>query len=164
MYGDGSSSWHEESNASVDANGTATDDWYEADSNPTTYMWAGLDYQGVDNQSGYFNNMDEAIILENVDLTGADAAYLDISLFCSTAFFELYLAEQYSVVERWLYEDSCGIEVWSEGKGWESVFFNGGWDNERYFRLLFQGVDPEYNTYNGNQFSVTATGLSLIHI
>ena len=115
MYGDGSSSWHEESNASVDANGTATDDWYEADSNPTTYMWAGLDYQGVDNQSGYFNNMDEAIILENVDLTGADAAYLDISLFCSTAFFELYLAEQYSVVERWLYEDSCGIEVWSEG-------------------------------------------------
>ena len=79
MYEAGSSSWHEESNASVDANGTATDDWYEADSNPTTYMWAGLDYQGLDNQSGYYNNMDEAIILENVDLTGADA-YLDISL------------------------------------------------------------------------------------
>ncbi len=158
MYEAGSSSWHEESNASVDANGTATDDWYEADSNPTTYMWAGLDYQGLDNQSGYYNNMDEAIILENVDLTGADAAYLDISLFCSSAFFELYLAEQYSVVERWLYEDSCGIEVWSEGSGWESVFFNGGWDNERYFRLLLQGVDPEYNTYNGNQFTATVTG------
>mgnify|MGYP003326540156 CR=1 FL=1 len=69
---------------------------------------------------------------------------------CTSAFFELYLAEQYSVVERWLYEDSCGIEVWSDGNGWESVFFNGGWDNERFFRILAQGVDPEYNTYNGN--------------
>ena len=69
MYGPGASSWHEESNATVDANGTAQDPWYEADSNPTTYMWAGLDYQGLDNQSGYFNNMDEALILENVDLS-----------------------------------------------------------------------------------------------
>ena len=156
-YGDGSSSWHEEWNASTDSNGSAIDDWYEADSNPTTYMWAGMDHQGEDNQSGYYNNMDEAFIIENVDLSGSDAAYLDIDLLCTTAFFELYLAEQYSVVERWLYEDSCGIEVWSDGNGWEQVFFTGGWDNERYFRLYDLNLDPEYNTYNGNFYSNTAT-------
>ena len=157
MYGSGDSSWHEESNASVDDNGTSTDEWYEADNNPTTYMWAGMDYQGNDNDSGYFNNMDEALILENVDLTGADAAYLDVSLMCSTAFFELFLAEQYSVVERWLYEDSCGIEVWSEGNGWESVFFTGGWDYNRLVRVLLYG-DAEFNSNNGNYENYFLTG------
>ena len=156
-YGDGSSSWHEEWNASTDSNGSAIDDWYEADTNPTTYMWAGMDHQGDDNQSGYYNNMDEAFIIENVDLSGSDAAYLDVDLLCTTAFFELYLAEQYSVVERWLYEDSCGIEVWSDGNGWKQVYFTGGWDNERYFRLFDLNLDPEYNTYNGNFYSNTAT-------
>ena len=156
-YGDGSSSWHEEWNASTDSNGSAIDDWYEADTNPTTYMWAGMDHQGEDNQSGYYNNMDEAFIIENVDLSGSDAAYLDVDLLCTTAFFELYLAEQYSVVERWLYEDSCGIEVWSDGNGWKQVYFTGGWDNERYFRLFDLNLDPEYNTYNGNFYSNTAT-------
>ena len=156
MYGAGASSWHIESNSSADTQNVS---WYEADSNPTDYYWAGIDYNG-DNESdsGYYNNMDEALILENVDLTGADAAYMDLSVMCTTAYFELYLAEQYSVVERWLYEDSCGIEVWSEGNGWESVFFNGGWDNERFFRIFWQGVDPEYNTYNGNNYANTATG------
>ena len=157
-YGSGSSSWHEEWNATVDSNGSATDGWWEADSNPTTYMWAGMDHNGEDNDSGYYNNMDEAFIIENVDLTGSDAAYLDLDLMCSAAFFELYLAEQYSVVERWLYEDSCGIEVWSDGNGWEQVFFTGGWDNERYFRLYTLGQDPEYNTYNGNFYTNTASG------
>jgi len=156
-YGNGYSSWHEEYNASVDSNGSATDDWYEADSNPTTYMWAGMDYQGQDNQSGYYNNMDEAFIIENVDLTGSDAAYLDVSLLCSTSFFELYLAEQYSVVERWLYEDSCGVEVWSDGFGWEQVFFTGGWDDERLLRIFGFGVDPEFNEYNGNFNPYTIT-------
>ncbi len=156
-YAQGSSSWHEEWNASVDANGSATDDWWEADSNPTTYMWAGIDYQGDDNESGYYNNMDEAFIIENVDLTNSDAAHIDVDLFCSTSFFELYLAEQYSVVERWLYEDSCGIDVWSDGNGWEQVFFTGGWDDERYLRLYGFGNDPEYNTYNGNFNDYTIT-------
>ena len=155
MYGTGASSWHLETNSTDTQNAS----WYEADSNPTDYYWAGMDYNG-DNESdsGYYNNMDEALILENVDLTGADAAYMDLSVMCTTAYFELYLNEQYSVVERWLYEDSCGIEVWSEGNGWESVFFNGGWDNERFFRIFWQGVDPEYNTYNGNNYANTATG------
>jgi len=153
-YEDGLSSWHIETGSSV----TQNDSWWEADSNPTNYYWAGMDYQNNDNQSGYYNNMDEAVILENVDLSGADAAFLDLSLMCSADYFELYLAEQFDVVERWLYEDSCSIEVWSDGSGWEQVFFSGGWDNERWFRILAQGVDPEYNTYNGNMYTETATG------
>ncbi len=92
-YEDGLSSWHIETGSSV----TQNDSWWEADSNPTNYYWAGMDYQNNDNQSGYYNNMDEAVILQNVDLSGADAAFLDLSLMCSADYFELYLAEQFDV-------------------------------------------------------------------
>ena len=117
-------SWHAETNSTAASENVST---YEADHNPTTYMWAGLDYNGTaENNSGYFNNMDEAFILQGVDLTGADAAFLDVSILCSVAFTNLFLAEPYVVQERWLYEDSCGIEAFSEGRGWESVWFQGG--------------------------------------
>ena len=72
MYGTGASSWHIETNSTADTQNVS---WYEADSNPTNYYWAGMDYNGNnESDSGYYNNMDEALILENVDLTGADAA------------------------------------------------------------------------------------------
>ena len=75
-YESGASSWHIESNSTA---ATENVSWYEADSNPTDYYWGGMDYGGSnESNSGYFNNMDEALILENVDLTGADAAYLSI--------------------------------------------------------------------------------------
>ena len=63
-------------------------------------MWAGLDYNGTaENNSGYLNNMDEAFILQGADLTGADAAFLDVSILCSVAFTNLFLAEPYVVQE-----------------------------------------------------------------
>ena len=157
-YDEGDSSWHVETGSTEGQNASL----WEADSNPTNYYWAGLDYNDGQNESdsGYYNHQDEAVILQNVDLTGADAAYLDMWAMCSASFFQLYLAEQFDVVERWLYEDSCSIEVWSDGSGWEQVFFAGGWDTDRYFRLLYQGVDPEYNTYNGD-ISVSYTHLTL---
>ena len=135
-YPEGHSSWHLESNSTADSENIS---WYEADSNPTTYFWAGMDYEDESGNytSGYVNHMDEALILENIDLTGADAAFMDISMMCSAGFFELFLAEAYSVVERWLYEDACGIEVWSEGNGWREVSRMGGWDNERLIRLYY---------------------------
>tara|TARA_B110000444_G_scaffold260947_1_gene310087 strand:+ start:7486 stop:14046 length:6561 start_codon:yes stop_codon:yes gene_type:complete len=151
-YSEGESSWHLETNSTADSENVS---WYEADSNPTNYYWAGMDYDdGTNNsaeeKSGYVNHMDEAIILENIDLTGSDAAFMDISMMCSAGFFELFLAEAYSVVERWLYEDACGIEVWSEGNGWQEVSRMGGWDNERLIRLYAFDQDPEYNNYNVN--------------
>ena len=82
-------SWHAETGSTASTENVST---YEADHNPTTYMWAGLDYNGTaENNSGYFNNMDEAFILEDVDLTGADAAFLDVSILCSVAFKPLPL-------------------------------------------------------------------------
>jgi len=148
-YEQGSSSWHLESNSTAALENVS---WYEADNNPTTYYWAGMDYEDEsgNSSSGYVNHMDEALILEGIDLTGADAAFMDISMMCSAGFFELFLAEAYSVVERWLYEDACGIEVWSEGNGWREVSRMGGWDNERLIRLYSFGQDPEYNNYNVN--------------
>ena len=132
---------------------------WEADANPTDYMWAGVThtYQFDDGNSsegtGYFNHMDEALILENVDLQGADAAFLDMDAICSAGFFQLFLAEPYDVIERWLYEDSCSVEVWSDGTGWETVWRFGGWDNERKYRIedrVSSAPDPEYNDYNGD--------------
>ena len=134
---------------------------WEADANPTNYYWSGMDhtYEFDDgesaNVSGYYNHMDEALILENVDLSGADAAFLDMDAICSAGFFQLFLAEPYDVIERWLYEDSCSIEVWSEGSGWESVWRYGGWDNERKYRIeerVSSAPDPEYNDYNDDFF------------
>jgi 2-keto-3-deoxy-L-rhamnonate aldolase RhmA len=52
-----------------------------------------MDHQGEDNQFGYYNNMDEAFIIENVDLSGFDVVYFDVDFFCIIVFFELYLAE-----------------------------------------------------------------------
>ena len=57
--------------------------------------------------------------------------------------------------ERWLYEDSCSIEVWSDGSGWETVWRYGGWDNERKYKIeerVSSAPDPEYNDYNFNYF------------
>ena len=74
---------------------------------------------------------------------------------CTAGFFELFLNEPYDVIERWLYEDSCSIEVWSDGSGWETVWRYGGWDNERKYKIeerVSSAPDPEYNDYNFNYF------------
>ena len=142
--------------------------FWEADANPTNYMWAGvshtyqLDDGNTTEASGYYNHMDEALILENIDLSGADAAFLDMDAICSAGFFQLFLAEAYDVVERWLYEDSCSVEVWSEGTGWETVWRYGGWDNERKYRIeerVSSAPDPEYNDYNGDFYGDWHTSL-----
>ena len=135
--------------------------YWEVETNPTNYFWSGVEHTYVlddgnsTEDSGYYNHMDEALILEGVDLSGADAAFLDMDAICSAGFFELFLNEPYDVIERWLYEDSCSIEVWSDGSGWETVWRYGGWDNERKYRIedrVSSAPDPEYNDYNDNFF------------
>ena len=56
---------------------------WEAKANPTNFMWSGVTHTyDVDNDTvdatGYYNHMDEALILEGIDLSGADAAFLDM--------------------------------------------------------------------------------------
>jgi hypothetical protein len=149
---------HVDDNGSWD--GPVSYPYWEAEANPTNYFWSGAEYTyEFDNDSfedtGYYNHMDEALILEGVDLTGADAAFLDMDAICSAGFFQLFLSEPYDVIERWLYEDSCSVEVWSDGTGWETVWRFGGWDNERKYRIeerVSSAPDPEYNDYNGDFF------------
>ena len=141
--------------------------FWEADANPTNYMWAGVSHTyEFENDSaegtGYYNHMDEALILEDISLAGADAAFLDMDAICSAGFFQLFLAEAFDVVERWLYEDSCSVEVWSDGTGWETVWRYGGWDNERKYRIeerVSSAPDPEYNDYNGDFYGDWHTSL-----
>lgn len=149
----------EENNESWD--GPVSYPFWEAEVNPTNYFWSGVEYTyefddgNSTEDTGYYNHMDEALILEGVDLTGADAAFMDMDAICSAGFFQLFLAEPYDVIERWLYEDSCSIEVWSDGSGWETVWRYGGWDNERKYRVeerVSSAPDPEYNDYNGDFF------------
>ena len=150
----------EENNESWD--GPVSYLYWEAEANPTNYFWSGVEYSydfgdgdNTTEDTGYYNHMDEALILENIDLSGADAAFLDLDAICSAGFFTLFLAEPFDVVERWLYEDSCSIEVWSDGSGWETVWRFGGWDNERKYRIeerVSSAPDPEYNDYNGDFF------------
>jgi len=149
----------EENNESWDGP-VAYPNW-EAEANPTSYYWAGVSHTydlgdgNTTDDSGYYNHMDEALILEGIDLSGADAAFLDMDAICTAGFFELFLNEPYDVIERWLYEDSCSIEVWSDGSGWETVWRYGGWDNERKYRIedrVSSAPDPEYNDYNDNFF------------
>ena len=149
----------EENNESWD--GPVAYPYWEAEANPTNYFWSGVEhtYEFDDGNStedtGYYNHMDEALILQGIDLSGADAAFLDMDAICSAGFFELFLSEPYDVIERWLYEDSCSIEVWSDGSGWETVWRFGGWDNERKYRIeerVSSAPDPEYNDYNSNFF------------
>ena len=147
----------EENNESWD--GPVAYPYWEADTNPTNYFWSGVEHTYVfddgnsTEDTGYYNHMDEALILEGIDLSGADAAFLDMDAICSAGFFELFLSEPYDVIERWLYEDSCSVEVWSDGTGWETVWRYGGWDNERKYRIeerVSSAPDPEYNDYNSN--------------
>ena len=149
----------EENNESWD--GPVSYPFWEAEVNPTNYFWSGVEYTyefddgNSTEDTGYYNHMDEALILEGIDLTGADAAFMDMDAICSAGFFQLFLAEPYDVIERWLYEDSCSIEVWSDGSGWETVWRYGGWDNERKYRIeerVSSAPDPEYNDYNGDFF------------
>ena len=134
---------------------------WEVEANPSNYYWVGVNHQYTDdegetfNATGYYNHMDEGLILEDVDLSGADAAFLDMDAICSAGFFQLFLLEPYDIIERWLYEDSCSVEVWSDGTGWETVWRFGGWDNERKYRIeerVSSAPDPEYNDYNGDYY------------
>ena len=69
----------EENNESWD--GPVAYPYWEAETNPTNYFWSGvthtyeLDDGNTTDETGYYNHMDEALILEGIDLSGADAAF-----------------------------------------------------------------------------------------
>ncbi len=152
-WGSGSS-WHVEqaSNTSNKA-----DTRFEAHDNPTGFMWAGLraanSSDGGSLETGYYNNMDEAFIVENIDLRNSDTAAMDIDMLCAVGYSMVYYSST-GIANRVLYDDSCTIDVWSEADGWASVNYFGGHDNDRVLYIQ-NGYAPERAVNNNLYYSGT---------
>ncbi len=138
--------WHVEDGGNNSGNG----DEYEADTNPTDYMWAGALVANTsgdgDMETGYMSWWDEGLIIEEVDLTGADSASMDLDMMCMVQFSMIYYSST-GIANRIIYDDSCNIDVYSESSGWSSVSYRGGYDYDRYVHLA-NGYYPEYTVSN----------------
>lgn len=139
--------WHEE----VAANHSANPEGYEADVNPTDYMWAGTWVANVTNsnilESGYLSNQDEGMILRDIDLTGADAASLELDLFCSAGYSVVhYVNSQGAISGMVIFDDSCNIDVYTDDEGWVPIIYRGGYDLVRTNEYFRNGGSVEYTS------------------
>ena len=163
-YIDGATNWHLETNHSVGA--AETDENFSANyQNPTDFMWAGnmKTNSSGDEWSGYGKNWDDAMVLNDVDLTGADRAFMSVELFRSLGFGALGQVYTDSTGQPFfvpsdIWDDLALIEVYSEDSGWNLIacpglatFSNacdsgasmwGGFDNDRSFKQAL-GYYPE---------------------
>ena len=149
-------SWHVEQGNNNSGNGEP----HEADTNPTDFMWAGVTYlndsaEGGDGdmETGYLSYQDEGLIIENVDLTGADSASMDLDLYCAVNNNIIYWSST-GIANRIIYDDSCLIEVFSESSGWTTLDYYGGYDLDRYVHIN-AGYPPEYTVNNGRYYRGT---------
>jgi hypothetical protein len=150
-----------ETNHSVGATGTASNiENFSANyQNPTDFMWAGdmKTNSSGDEWSGYGKNWDDAMVLNDVDLTGADRAFMSIELFRSLgygALGQLATTSQGQVfVPGDVWDDLSLVEVYSEDSGWSLIACPGlatfvgacssgdsiwgGFDNDRNFKQAF---------------------------
>ena len=87
--------------------------------NPTDFYWAGTYVQNSTGTiwSGYEKNWDEALILNDVDLTGADRAWLSLDLFGSYDYTGLGNAGNGFFAMYWVYDDTGFIEINTEDGG-----------------------------------------------
>ena len=175
-YVDGTHHWFEETNHS---SGTGVDpDESESEFspsylNPTDFMWTGEtktnDSGGT--WTGYGKNWDEAMILQDVDLTGSDRAFLSVELYQDLGWGGLGSASTtggFILTNVW--DDIAMIEVGSEETGWDviscptSAAVNGacysgrsmwgGFDIDRYIKGATGGY-PEglsSNIYSFNSY------------
>ncbi|MBS71649.1 MAG: hypothetical protein CMO20_01665 [Thermoplasmata archaeon] len=150
--------WHEE----VAANHSSTPNGEDADVNPTDYMWAGTMYPNASSgnqlESGYLSNQDEAVILRGVDLTGADAASLEVDLFCTLGYSAVhYVNAQGGISGMEIYDDSCNIDVYTDDRGWVPIMYKGGYDSVRWNEYYYNGGSVEYTSqiyhYSGINYS-----------
>ena len=150
--------WHEETASNHSANPKGE----EADVNPTDYMWAGTWYPNstASNQleTGYLSNQDEALILQNIDLSGSDAASLELDLFCTSGYSPVhYVNSQGGITGMVIYDDSCNIDVYTDDDGWVPIVYKGGYDSVRYNEYYYNGGSVEYTSqiyhYSGINYS-----------
>ena len=113
-------------------------------------MWAGAIVANTsgdgDMETGYMSWWDEGLIIENVDLTGADSASMDLDMMCMVQFSMIYYSST-GIANRIIYDDSCNIDVYSDAQGWTPVSYTGGYDYDRYVHLA-NGYYPEFTVSN----------------
>ena len=177
--------WHLETNHSTglpsasmgnnDVNSTAN--W--TGNNPTNFMWDGVmktNDSGVV-WSGYDRNWDEAMVLEDVDLSGSDRAWLSVELFRHLGFGALGSVDannQWLLGDLW--DDVAMVEIYSEERGWSTIncptsaFLDGacwsgssiwgGYDRERVEKIYAYGAAAESNLWYGIRNAGTYYGWS----
>ena len=163
--------WHEEvaANSSIGHTGTGNNAQSQSanGNNPTDFMWSGVmkTNSSGDTWSGYEANWDEELVLNNIDLTGADRAWMSVELFRQLGLSDLYSQDANGFVLAEVWDDAAMIEVFSEDEGWvlincpNSAFFAGqcpsgssywgGYDAGRVDNQRNTGTDSAIYRYGG---------------
>ncbi len=167
-YIDQATMWHEETNNSVGGTSGNNDPNVSANyNNPTDFMWAGYydTNSSGDTWSGYGRNWDDAMVLEDVDLTGSDRAFMSLELFRHLGHGVLGSLDQsgnYLAGDVW--DDIAMIEIGSTETGWSTISCPqsaqlagacasgesmwGGFDMDRMYKQAIGGA-PEGIYYYG---------------
>ena len=166
----GASHWHEEvaANSTVghtSGNNAATQ--AANANNPTDFMWSGVmkTNSSGDTWSGYGPNWDEGLVLNDIDLTGADRAWMSLEIFRHLGLSDLYVNDGTGFILSEVWDDGAMIEVFSEDVGWvlincpNSAYFAGqcpstasywgGYDNGRVESEANTGLDAAIYRYGG---------------
>ena len=186
-YIDQATKWHEETNHSIGASDGNNDPNVSANyQNPTDFMWAGHYKTNTSGGlwSGYDKNWDDAMVLEDVDLTGSDRAFMSVELFQHLGHGVLGSVDQtgnYLAGDVW--DDIAMIEIGSAESGWDVISCPqeayvsgacasgasmwGGFDLDRQYKQAIGGVAEgvyyygvySFGTYYGwNNFTEEGVG------
>ncbi|MAI05028.1 MAG: hypothetical protein CMA07_04895, partial [Euryarchaeota archaeon] len=166
----GANHWHEEVAANSTVGHTSGNNAVEQSANgnnPTDFMWSGLmkTNSSGDTWSGYEPNWDEGIVLNDVDLSGADRAWMSLEIFRHLGLSDLYSQDQNGFVLGEVWDDAAMIEVFSDDLGWtlincpnsayfagqcpSTVSYWGGYDNGRVESEANTGLDAAIYRYGG---------------
>ena len=168
-YIDQSTYWHEETNHSTGGSDGNNGPNFSANyNNPTDFMWAGQykTNSSGDSWSGYGRNWDDAMVLEDVDLTGSDRAFMGLELFQHLGHGVLGGVDasgNYLAGDVW--DDIAMIEIGSVETGWTTIACPqtaqiagacasgesmwGGFDLDRMYKQSAYGGAPEGIYYYG---------------
>jgi len=166
-YIDQSTNWHLQTNSSTGATSGNNDANVSANYlNPTNFMWAGetKTNSSGDTWTGYGKNWDDSMVLQDVDLTNSDRAFMSVELFKHLGFGALGSADANGFVVGDVWDDLAIVEVGSDATGWSVIgcpsdaLFSGacgsgaslwgGFDNERFFKQA-NGGSAESRFYYG---------------
>ena len=166
----GANHWHEEVAANSTVGHTSGNNAVGQSANgnnPTDFMWSGLmkTNSSGDTWSGYEPNWDEGIVLNDIDLSGADRAWMSLEIFRHLGLSDLYSQDANGYVLGEVWDDAAMIEVFSDDLGWtlincpnsayfagqcpSTVSYWGGYDNGRVESEANTGLDAAIYRYGG---------------